>query len=84
MEVVGLAMVDRKVCGRAEYRKGYCKLVTTAVEMATMFSPVQKKQLEVYQIWTICRSELQTDDSFVFSKSMSKMRVCRSFLLCLG
>lgn len=73
-EVLACSMLDRNACLVAEYRKSYCKLVAEAVKLASMFGQLQRKQLEVYQIWTICRNELNTDDSFVFGKNMSKLR----------
>ena len=80
-----IAMMDKDASLATEHRKGYCKLITEGVKLASLFTPSQKKMLEVFQIWTICRSELNTDDSFLFGKNMSRLRVLRfcSLLLLL-
>lgn len=67
-------MLNRSVCSQPEYRKSYCKLISAAVELASLLTEQEKQQLEVYQIWTLCMSEVFTDDSFAFGKNMSKFK----------
>ena len=76
MEVLMIAMMDKNASLATEHRKGYCKLITEGVKVASLFTPLQRKMFEVYQIWTTYRSELNTDDSFLFGKNMSRLRVC--------
>lgn len=73
-EVIAIAMLDKTITQQVKFRKGFCKLISAVVKIANLFTESQKQQIEVYQIWTLCRNELLTDDSFAFGKNMNKFK----------
>lgn len=55
-------------------RREYGKLVAEAQARPDLFGREERPTLEVYALWAILQNELHTDDSFLFSKAVNKIK----------
>jgi hypothetical protein len=74
------AFADPAAALDAQLRRDYGRLVKSAQLRAELLSKQQQAQLEVYAVWGLLRSELFTDDSFAFSKVLSRIKAAISEL----
>lgn len=73
-EALRLSMGDPEAADRAEVRREYSKLFTTASRCKDLYTTREKNHLDVLGIWAVLRSTLHTDDSFAFNKAVAAVK----------
>ncbi|KAJ3672182.1 hypothetical protein LUZ60_006903 [Juncus effusus] len=72
--ILEAAMGDLANCNAPPVRKDYWELFTAAQDAAEYFSKKQKNQLAIWTLHAVVANDLHTDDSFVFSKTVTKIK----------
>ncbi|KAF3319887.1 hypothetical protein FCM35_KLT21832 [Carex littledalei] len=68
------AMHSLSTCNEPSVRADYHELFTAAQEGAVHFNKKQKNQLVIWTLHAVVANDLHTDDSFVFSKTVTKIK----------
>ncbi|XP_078182776.1 nucleolar/coiled-body phosphoprotein [Carex rostrata] len=68
------AMHSLSICNEPSVRADYHELFTAAQEGAEHFNKKQKNQLVIWTLHAVVANDLHTDDSFVFSKTVTKIK----------
>lgn len=74
-QAIARSMSDPRRTQDPSLRKEYWRLISTACTHYHLFDAHQRAQLEVYQIWAVLISEMQTDDNFAFNRVLKKIQV---------
>ncbi|KAJ3689103.1 hypothetical protein LUZ61_018267 [Rhynchospora tenuis] len=68
------AMHSLSTCSEPSVRADYHELFTAAQDVTEHFNKKQKNQLVIWTLHAVVANDLHTDDSFVFSKTVTKIK----------
>ncbi|KAJ4785330.1 nucleolar/coiled-body phosphoprotein [Rhynchospora pubera] len=72
--LLGAAMHSLSTCNEPSVRADYHELFTAAQDVTEHFNKKQKNQLIIWTLHAVVANDLHTDDSFVFSKTVTKIK----------
>ncbi|CAD6241671.1 unnamed protein product [Miscanthus lutarioriparius] len=72
--ILEAAMSSPGACNEPSVRADYHKLFDAAQGVTELFNQQQKKQFDIWVLHAVVANDLFTDDSFVFSKAVGKIK----------